>query len=297
MIERLGADLGHDDAVAALEAMNEPPSVTTRSDGYVQDLASQWVVELVEAGPDDRVVDLCAAPGGKATAMARRRAAVMAADLQPHRVGLIADNTRRLGLRRGAARGGRRPEATGPPRRRPTGSCSTHPVRVSGCSGVGPTPAGGWTPTPRIDSPSSSVDLVDAAVPLVRPGGLFVYRVCTLTVAESTDIDRHLADHHPDLVPLDPPVGPWRRGAGARSCCPQTAGTDGMCMFRYRRPMTTGDHRRESRPRIPEELMSEGSYQYQAKVLTVSDGVAAGTVGRLRAVLGWSTGCGPRTSR
>ena len=188
--------------------MNEAPSVTTRSDGYVQDRASQWVAELVEAGPDDRVVDLCAAPGGKATTMARGGAAVMAADLQPHRVGLIAHNTRRLGLGGVlpvvADAGGHR-SAPG----RPTASCSTHPVRVSGCSGVGPTPAGGWTPTPRSrTSPSFERDLVDAAVPLVRPGGLFVYSVCTLTVAESTDIDRHLADHHQDLGAAGTTRGP-----------------------------------------------------------------------------------------
>jgi len=234
MIERLGTDLGHDDAVAALEAMNEPPSVTTRSDGYVQDLASQWVAELVDAGPDDRVVDLCAAPGGKATAMAHDGAAVMAADLQPHRVGLIADNVRRLGL------DGVLPvvaDARRPPVRPGT---ADRVLLDAPCSGLGVLRRRAdarWRLD--VDAPDRLAalqrDLVDAAAPLVRPDGLLVYSVCTLTVAESTDIDRHLADHHPDLIPLDPPGEPWRAWGRGAILLPQAAGTDGMCMFRYRR--------------------------------------------------------------
>ena len=47
IVDRLRRDLGADDALAALEAMNEPPSVTVRADGYVQDEGSQWVAASV----------------------------------------------------------------------------------------------------------------------------------------------------------------------------------------------------------------------------------------------------------
>ncbi|MGH9067692.1 MAG: transcription antitermination factor NusB, partial [Acidimicrobiales bacterium] len=70
IVARLVEDLGPGPARAALERMNRPPPVSTREDGYVQDLGSQWVVELVGAQPGQRVADLCAAPGGKATALA-----------------------------------------------------------------------------------------------------------------------------------------------------------------------------------------------------------------------------------
>ena len=49
--------------VDVLERMNQAPPVTERADGYVQDLASQWVAEAVGAQPGERVADLCAAPG------------------------------------------------------------------------------------------------------------------------------------------------------------------------------------------------------------------------------------------
>ena len=67
------ADLGTEDAIGALEVMNTAPGVTERADGYVQDLASQWVADAVGAAPGERVADLCAAPGGKATALAADR--------------------------------------------------------------------------------------------------------------------------------------------------------------------------------------------------------------------------------
>ncbi|MGB9346579.1 MAG: transcription antitermination factor NusB, partial [Ilumatobacteraceae bacterium] len=65
MVDRFRSELG-DDATAALERMNVAPSVTTRADGYVQDESSQWVAAAVAAGAGERVLDVCAAPGGKA---------------------------------------------------------------------------------------------------------------------------------------------------------------------------------------------------------------------------------------
>ena len=88
IVARLRAELG-DENEPALVRMNEPAPVSVRDDGYRQDLASQWVAAAVEATAGERVLDLCAAPGGKATAMASSGADVIAADLQLHRARLI----------------------------------------------------------------------------------------------------------------------------------------------------------------------------------------------------------------
>ena len=71
VVERLRADLGGERALGALAAMDEPARPVVRPDGYVQDLASQWVAAAVPAVEGDLVVDLCAAPGGKALELAR----------------------------------------------------------------------------------------------------------------------------------------------------------------------------------------------------------------------------------
>jgi 16S rRNA (cytosine967-C5)-methyltransferase len=97
IVDRLVADLGRDDALAALAQMNEAPAVTVRPDGYVQDLASQWVAASVEARAGERIADTCAGPGGKATAMAASGAWIGASDAQPGRAGLVFHHAQRLG--------------------------------------------------------------------------------------------------------------------------------------------------------------------------------------------------------
>ncbi|MGH9163924.1 MAG: transcription antitermination factor NusB, partial [Acidimicrobiales bacterium] len=70
VVDRLVRDLGRTAALAALAQMNEAATVSVRPDGYVQDPASQAVADHMAVGAGDRVADLCAAPGGKATALA-----------------------------------------------------------------------------------------------------------------------------------------------------------------------------------------------------------------------------------
>ena len=235
IVERLRSDLGPDDAVAALEAMNEPARATLRDDGYTQDLASQWVVELVEASPDDLVLDLCAAPGGKATGIASGGATVVAADLQPHRVGLIADNVHRLG-----SSGVVVMVADGMhPALRP--GVADRVLLDAPCSGVGVLrrrPDARWRLDPDAPERLAALQrhLIDAAVPLLRPGGTLVYSVCTLTAVESLGVDDHVARVHPQMVALTPPPAPWAPWGRGAVLLPQRAGTDGMCIFRYRAP-------------------------------------------------------------
>ncbi len=80
-----------------LERMNVEPSVHERSDGYVQDPASQWVCDMVDAQPGDLILDTCAAPGGKATLLAQSGAHIVAADRGIKRARLVAANAQRTG--------------------------------------------------------------------------------------------------------------------------------------------------------------------------------------------------------
>jgi 16S rRNA (cytosine967-C5)-methyltransferase len=73
--------------------------------------------------------------------------------------------------------------------------------------------------------------LIDAAAPLVKPGGLFVYSVCTVTAAES------IAHRMPAgfTVVDDEPPGVWRRFGDGWRVLPHDDDTDGMVLVRYRR--------------------------------------------------------------
>lgn len=238
IVDRLVADLGPEAAAGALEAMNRRPDVTTREDGYVQDLASQWVAELVGARAGERVLDAAAAPGGKATAMGHTGAAVVAADLRPARVRLVAANRDRLGLPNVHA-------VVADARRPPFPQAAFDRVLLDApCSGLGVLrrrPDARWRARPPDVDRLATLQraMVDALVPLVRPGGLLVYSVCTLTDAETVDLDRHLADTHPDLEALPPPGAPWAPcGRGAR-LLPHAAGTDGMYLLRLEVPVSS----------------------------------------------------------
>lgn len=235
LVERLVADLGPADAEAALEAMNEPAQVHERSDGYVQDPASQRVAALVDADEGEWILDLCAAPGGKATGLAASGAHVVAVDLHPQRVGLITANAARTATTEWVhpvVADGTRPAW-------PEGSFDRVLVDAP-CSGTGSLrrrPDARW----RMDV--AGVDrlvalqreLVTTAASSVRPGGTVVVSVCTLLDAETIELDRWIATAHPELEALPPPEVPWRAaGRGAR-LLPQDDGTDGMAVFRYRR--------------------------------------------------------------
>lgn len=238
IVERLCADLGDDRARAALVAMNAPPTARPREDGYVQDLASQWVAEAVAAEPGELVLDMCAAPGGKALWMARSGATVVAADARWSRAGLVKRNAESTCNRLGgvAVADGRCP---------PFRSGSFDRVLVDApCSGLG-------VLRRRVDArwrlEREAIDrlaqvqreLLVAAGTLVRPGGLVVYSVCTLTGRESTGVAgeavAELASRGVVLASVSlvgEPFEPWSSG---HILLPQTRGTDGMCLFGFRR--------------------------------------------------------------
>jgi 16S rRNA (cytosine967-C5)-methyltransferase len=241
MVARLATDLGPDRARAALETMNKAAEATVRDDGYVQDRASQLVAAAVGATAGEVVLDLCAAPGGQATALAGAVGAgpdgglVVAADLSPSRATVVAANGRRLGLEGMATVVA---DGTRPPWR--TGSFDRVLVDAP-CSGLGVLrrrPDARWRvraeDLPRLAELQRR--LLTTARTLVRPGGTLVYSVCTLSVAETGGIDRWLAFEHPDLIPLPPPGAPWEPAGRGALLLPQTAGTDGMFLLRLRRP-------------------------------------------------------------
>lgn len=222
--------LGEDEASRALRTMNTAPGVTTRDDGYVQDESSQWVAAAVECQPGELVLDTCAAPGGKATAMASSGAIVTAADIRPNRVSLITENAQRLGLDIETVVA----DATAPPFE----PASFDAVLIDApCSGLG-------SLRRRADArwriqPSDVIELADlqrrilaASAPLVRPGGRLVYSVCTITAAESTD---HPVPEGFEIDGRQPAIGTWQPFGHGWRVLPHEADTDGMVLIRYRR--------------------------------------------------------------
>ncbi|MFL6205515.1 MAG: transcription antitermination factor NusB [Acidimicrobiales bacterium] len=233
IVDRLHQDLG-EAALGVLEHMNRPPAVTERPDGYVQDLASQWVAGAVEARAGERVADLCAAPGGKATLMAASGAVVVACDVRAGRAGLIRQNAPSLPLLvTDAAMPALRPRSF------------DRVLLDAPCSGLGALrrrPDARWRVDPEAPERLAELQrrMLDAAAALVAPGGVLVYSVCTLTAAEGPDVAQHLLDGRHDILEvLPPPPGPpWSRpstvDAVGHQVLPDVSDTDGMYLARFR---------------------------------------------------------------
>jgi len=151
-----------------------------------QDAASMLVSHATGVAPGDRVLDLCAGPGGKATHLAHLvgpLGRVTAVELHRHRGDLIAGAARRQGVEVDVIVGDAREVALDP---------DGYDVVLldAPCSGLGVgrrRPEVRWraTPTAVSDLARLQSQLLARAATLVRPGGRLTYAVCTWTAAET----------------------------------------------------------------------------------------------------------------
>jgi 16S rRNA (cytosine967-C5)-methyltransferase len=240
IVDRLVNDLGVERAHPALRTMNEAATVVTRADGYIQDPASQMVAAYLQRFEPERVLDVCAAPGGKATGLVQPATGlVVAADISPARAATLAGNVARLGATQVSTVVA---DGLNPPFR----PNSFDLVLVDApCSGLGVLrrrPDARWRVRPADVDRLAGLQrqLLAAARPMVKPGGVLAFSVCTLTSAETAAIDKWLAREAPDLIPLPPPGPPWHPAGRGALLLPQDASTDGMFMVTLRAPAGIG---------------------------------------------------------
>ena len=220
----------------------------------VQDEASQAVVDLLDVAPHHRVLDLCAAPGTKTTAIAEQlsdQGSVLALDRHRGRLGLVAQSARRLGLRgistltRDATRSlDDLPLAAG--ESTPTGGAQFHRVLVDApCSGLGAlrrNPDARWrlraSDPLRLGAIQSS--LLERAAQVVSPGGSLVYSTCTVLREENELIVDRFLETHSNFQLVDPKTLPPTLASvlderGLMRCHPHINDSDGFFAARLER--------------------------------------------------------------
>ena len=193
---------------------------------WPQSAASQLVGLAVGARPGERTLDLCAAPGGKATMLAGE---VTAVEVNEGRARELEENARRLGasnVRVVVADGRALPaELTGFDRALVDAPCS-------GLGVLNRRPDLRWRAEPL---PELQLELLRAAAERVRPGGTIVYSVCTVNADESEDVvDASGLEVDATLADEWPPFRHARRPEFLQTL-PHVHGTAGFFVARLRR--------------------------------------------------------------
>ncbi|HEY7018126.1 MAG TPA: transcription antitermination factor NusB, partial [Gaiellaceae bacterium] len=205
-------DLGADEALALMRAQNEPPETIVRLNGFrkgavegepVADIPGALRVERVDecelaiglvwpqsrgsqlaglavgAQEGERVLDLCAAPGGKTTQLAEAAAEVVAVEKHPGRARELMQNCRRLGAANVEVLEADALEL-------PAELTGFDRVLVDApCSGLGVLAARPDLRWRAEALPDLQVELLRAAAARVKPGGTVCYSVCTVNADEN----------------------------------------------------------------------------------------------------------------
>lgn len=220
----------------------------------VQDESSQLVAWVVDPPTDGSTADLCAGPGGKSAHMAERVAAqegvggkarIWSFDVHPHRLELVLQSARRLGLEgviQGAVADARSLEGLGlPPFDR---------VLVDApCTGTGVLrrrPDLRWRRRPA-DLEALVLlqrELLSEAARRIRVGGALVYSTCSVEEEENVQNAEWFLEAHPGFAPspllpflprrAQERLGPERFAleGSALQLWPHIDGTDGFFIFR-----------------------------------------------------------------
>ena len=206
---------------------------------YVQDPASRLSVLAAGAKPGMRVLDCCAAPGGKSFAAAiamENQGAIVSCDLHPHKKKLIQAGADRLGLTIIT------PKTADGKVFRPEWESAFDLVLVDApCSGLGvirKKPDIRYKdPAPLADLPAVQLDILRNAARYVRPGGTLMYSTCTLLYRENGEVvETFLAEnkaYKAETFTLPGPIGPVQ--SGSVTLWPHRHGTDGFFISKMRR--------------------------------------------------------------
>ncbi len=170
---------------------------------YIQEPSAMAVVPLLEVQPGEKILDLCAAPGGKSTQIAaylQGEGLLVCNEIHPARAKILSENIERMGVRN---------------------ACVTNetPTRLSEkfpgyfdrilvdapCSGEGmfrknEVACEEWS-TENVELCAKRQDeILDCAARMLRPGGRIVYSTCTFSTAENEGSVSRFLDRHPEFV-------------------------------------------------------------------------------------------------
>ncbi|GBU16791.1 Ribosomal RNA small subunit methyltransferase B [Methylobacterium jeotgali] len=166
---------------------------------WVQDAAAAIPARLLHVRPNERVADLCAAPGGKTAQLAAAGAAVTAVDRSGPRLRRLSENLGRLSLEAKIV------VADALDLDEPPFDAVLLDAPCSATGTIRRHPDVAWTKSEADIGRLVALQerLLDKAADLLKPGGRLVYCTCSLEREEGEEQVARFLDRHPDFA-LDP---------------------------------------------------------------------------------------------
>jgi 16S rRNA (cytosine967-C5)-methyltransferase len=169
----------------------------------IQDESSMLVAPALDPKPGMKVLDVCAAPGGKTMHLAERmknEGSILACDIHEHKLELISSNANRLGITIVTPK-----LADGRELGKQIAPETFDAILLDApCSGLGVIrrkPDLKWSKEAEMIEPLVQLqrELLEAAAPLLKPGGALVYSTCTIEPRENREQVEAFLSRHPEF--------------------------------------------------------------------------------------------------
>lgn len=178
---------------------------------YIQEASAMLPASLCPPKPGERVLDLCAAPGGKATQLAAAlcgEGLLVANEIHPTRAGILSQNMERMGVRNAVVT-----NATPAELSKKFPAFFDRIVVDAPCSGEGmfrkeADAVTMWSPENVSLCAARQSDILHEAAKMLRPGGYLTYSTCTFAPAENEGAVLDFLSRHPEfeVVPSAAPA-------------------------------------------------------------------------------------------
>ena len=178
---------------------------------YLQEASAMAPAVLLNPQPGERILDLCAAPGGKTTQIAGKmggQGLLVCNEIHPKRAKILSQNVERMAISNALVLN----EAPATLAQRFPGFFDRILVDAP-CSGEGmfrkeAAAVADWTEELVDMCARRQGEILDAAAKMLRPGGRLVYSTCTFASREDEEAVAAFLERHPDFAP-EKVDAPW----------------------------------------------------------------------------------------
>ena len=170
---------------------------------YIQEPSAMLPAQLLEAEPGERILDLCAAPGGKSTQIAgfmEGKGLLVCNEINPQRARILSENIERMGIRNAVVTN----ETPARLKDRFQGFFDRIMVDAP-CSGEGmfrknEEAVGEWSPENVRMCAERQAQILDCAADMLKNGGRLCYSTCTFAPEENEEQMEAFTERHPEFV-------------------------------------------------------------------------------------------------